>query len=39
MKSMEIEFHGFLGIGSCLRSPYGLWRMGLAQEHIVHDLQ
>ena len=24
MKSMEMEFHGFNGMGSCFRSPYGL---------------
>ena len=23
MKSMDIEFHGLSGIGSCFRSPYG----------------
>src|SRR6266481_2653831 len=39
MKSMEMEFHGLLGIGSCLRSPYGLWCTGLAWEQMVHDLQ
>ena len=24
MKSIEIEFHGHSGIGSCWRDPYGL---------------
>ena len=24
IKSMEMEFHGFEGMGSCFRSPYGL---------------
>ena len=39
MKSNEIEFQGFSGTGSCLRSLYGQWRTGFAQEQVVHDLQ
>src|SRR6266403_5404208 len=26
MKSMEMEFHGFSGMGSCCSVPYSLWR-------------
>ena len=39
MKSMEIKFQGLLGTGSCFSKPYGLCRLGLAQEQVVHDLQ
>ena len=39
MKSMEMEFQGFSGIGSCFRRPYGLCHWGFVQEQMVHDLQ
>ena len=39
MKSMEIEFHGFSGIGSCWRLPYGWCRGALDLVQVVQDLQ
>ena len=39
MKSMEIEFHGFLGIWSCQRLPYGRCRGALDLVQVVQDLQ
>jgi hypothetical protein len=39
MKSMEMEFHGFSRIGSCLSGPYGQWQGDLAQAQVVQDLQ
>ena len=37
MKSMEIEFHGFDGMGSCFRSPYGLCLGTFAHTQVVHE--
>ena len=37
MKSMEMEFHGFDGIGSCFRSPYGLCLGTFAYAQVVHE--
>ena len=37
MKSMEIEFYGFNGIGSCFRSPYGLCLGTFAHAQVVHE--
>jgi len=39
MKSIEIEFHGRSGIGSCWRDPYGLCYCGLVLIHVTQDLQ
>ena len=39
MKSMEIEFQGLSGIGSCQRLPYGLCRGALDLVQAVQDLQ
>ena len=39
MKSMEIKFHGFLGIRSCRRLPYGQCRGALDLVQVVQDLQ
>ena len=39
MKSIEIEFHGRSGTGSCFNRPYGLCRWGLACIQTVQDLQ
>jgi len=38
MKSIEIEFHGCSGIGSCWKDPYGLWHCGLDLIQITQDL-
>ena len=38
MKSMEMEFQGCLGTGSCLRSPYGQCLCGFEHMQVVHDL-
>src|SRR6266850_1662971 len=38
MKSMEMEFHGFSGIGSCLSLPYGLWHGALVCAQFIHEL-
>src|ERR1700731_2343711 len=35
MKSIEMEFHGFLGMGSCLSVPYGLCRGAFALPQIT----
>ena len=37
MKSMEMEFHGFEGIGSCFRSPYGLCLRTFAHTQVVYE--
>ena len=37
MKSMEMEFHGFEGMGSCFRSPYGLCLGTFARAQVVHE--
>ena len=37
MKSMEMEFHGFEGMGSCFRSPYGLCLETFARAQVVHE--
>ena len=37
MKSMEMEFHGFDGIGSCFRSLYGLCLGTFAHTQVVHE--
>ena len=37
MKSMEMEFHGFDGIGSCFRSPYGLCLGTFVCTQVVHE--
>jgi hypothetical protein len=39
MKSMEIEFRGLSGIGSCRRLPYGRCRDALDLVQAVQDLQ
>ena len=39
MKSMEIKFHGFSGIGSCQRLPYGRCHRALDLAQVVQDLQ
>ena len=39
MKSIEIEFHGFSGMGSCRRFPYGRCRGALDLAQFVQDLQ
>ena len=39
MKSMEIEFHGFSGIGSCWRLPYGWCQGALDLVQVMQDLQ
>ena len=39
MKSIEIEFYGRFGIGSCWRDPYGLWCCGLDLIQVMQDLQ
>ena len=38
MKSIDIEFHGRSGIGSCFNKPYGLCRWGFALMQVVQDL-
>ena len=38
MKSMEIEFHGLSGMGSCLSFPYGLWCGALVHAQFVQEL-
>ena len=37
MKSMEMEFHGFEGIGSCFRSLYGLCLGTFVCAQVVHE--
>src|SRR6266436_4661397 len=37
MKSIEIDSQGWAGIGSCLRSPYGLWCGTLVHVQLVQD--
>src|SRR5258708_6361179 len=37
MKSIEIDSQGWAGIGSCLRSPYGLWCGALVCAQLVRD--
>ena len=39
MKYMEIKFHGFSGIGSCWRLPYGRCQGALDLVQVVQDLQ
>src|ERR1700719_3196871 len=39
MKSIEVEFHSFSGMGSCLSIPYGLCRGAFALPQMVQDLQ
>ena len=39
MKSMEIEFQGFSGMGSCRRLPEGLCLGVLDLAQVVQDLQ
>src|ERR1700731_1204093 len=39
MKSIEMEFHSFLGIGSCLSIPYGLCQGAFTLPQVVQDLQ
>ena len=36
IKSMEMEFHGFEGMGSCFRSPYSLCLETFACAQVVH---
>ena len=38
MKSMDIEFQGLSGIGSCLRSPKGWCLCDFECIQVVHDL-
>ena len=38
MKSMEMEFQGHSGTGSCLRSLYGQCLCGFEHIQVVHDL-
>src|SRR5260370_11911863 len=37
MKSIEIDSQGWVGIGSGLRSPYGLWHGALVHVQLVQD--
>ena len=37
MTSMEVEFYGFEGIGSCFRSPYGLCLGTFVCTQVVHE--
>ena len=37
MKSMEMEFHGFKGMGSCFRSLYSLCLRTFAHAQVVHE--
>src|SRR5258708_29073112 len=37
MKSIKIDSQGWLGIGSCLRSLYGLWCGALVHAQLVQD--
>ena len=37
MKSMEMKFHGFKGMGSCLRSPYSLCLRTFTQVQVVQE--
>src|SRR6266436_5322332 len=37
MKSIEINSQGWAGIGSCLRSLYGLWHGTLVHAQLVQD--
>jgi len=37
MKSMEMEFQGFSGMGSCFSNPWGLWHGVLALAQEVQD--
>src|SRR5258707_9117073 len=37
MKSIEIDSQGWAGIGSCLRSLYGLWHGALVCAQLVQD--
>jgi len=39
MKSMDMEFQGFSGIGKLLEKSVGLWHTGLAWNKWCHDLQ
>ena len=39
MKSIDIEFHGFSGIGSCQRFPYDRCRGALDLAQFIQDLQ
>ena len=39
MKSMDIEFQGCSGIGSCLSKPYGQWGCDLEHIQVIQDLQ
>ena len=39
MKSIEIEFQGLSGIGSCWSVPYGLCRWDFARLQVVQELQ
>ena len=38
MKSMDMEFHGLSGIGSCFRSPYGRCLCDFEHIQVVQDL-
>src|SRR5258707_11710663 len=38
IKSIETDSQGWIGIGSCLSSPYGLWRRAFVRVQLVHDL-
>ena len=37
MKSMEMEFYGFEGMGSCFRSSYGLYLGTFVHVQVVHE--
>ena len=37
MKSMEMEFHGFKGMGSCFRSLYSLCLGTFVHTQVVHE--
>ena len=37
MKSMEMEFYDFDGMGSCFRSPYGLCLGTFVHAQVVHE--
>ena len=37
MKSIDMEFHGFLGMGSCFSKPKGLCLGTFARAQVVQD--
>ena len=37
MKSIDSEFQGFAGIGSCFSRPYGLWQAALEWAQVEQE--